>query len=419
MLGEAGIDSARRRVHGCERPIRLRGSTRLVNPSTGEVRTRYASALELDGTTWVPCGNRRAAACEPCSRRYQGDAWQLVTTGLAGGKGIPASVAEHPCTFATLTAPSFGPVHGLRDKGPCRARRDKPLCPHGRPLWCNARHHEDDHRLGTPLCADCYDYTGHVVWQWHATELWRRFNITLQRTLARDCDLSVTEFRQACKISYSKVVEFQARGIIHIHVPVRLDGPQGPDGPAPALPITTADLEDAIHATAERVYVDAAPLADGTVYPLRWGTQVDTRTITDTADRDRRSTRTVHPEQVGSYLAKYLTKSTVEFGLPSQVKTSRHAALAGASDHALRIIETAESLAGQDEAYAKLLSHLGTLGYRGHPITKSRAYSVTFGQLRRARRQHRRNAAGLDPEIGCPAARLRRPTCVLTWENAW
>ena len=106
----------------------------------------------------------------------------------------------------------------------------------------------------------------------------------------------------------------------------------------------------------------------------------------------------MHPEQVGSYHAKYLTKSTVEFGLPSQVKTSRHAALAGASDHALRIIETAETLADHSDAYAKLLSHLGTLGYRGHPITKSRAYSVTFGQLRRARRHHRRNPAGLAPD---------------------
>lgn len=85
MLGEAGIDSARRRVHECERPIRLRGATRLVNPATGEIRTLYASAQELDGTTWVPCRNRRAAACEPCSRQYQGDAWQLVTIGLAGG----------------------------------------------------------------------------------------------------------------------------------------------------------------------------------------------------------------------------------------------------------------------------------------------------------------------------------------------
>lgn len=40
---------------------------------------------------------------------------------------------------------------------------------------------------------------------------------------------------------------------------------------------------------------------------------------------------------------------------------------------------------------------MATLGYRGHPITKSRAYSVTFGQIRRARRPFRKNP-GLDPE---------------------
>jgi hypothetical protein len=45
-----------------------------------------------------------------------------------------------------------------------------------------------------------------------------------------------------------------------------------------------------------------------------------------------------------------------------------------------------------------LLRHLGTLGYRGHPISKSRAYSITFGQIRRARRIHRRNPAALAPD---------------------
>ena len=105
--------------------------------------------------TSVRCGNRRAEVCPSCSAEYKGDAWHLILCGLAGGKGIPESVADHPCTFATFTAPSFGPVHGVRQKGPCRARRDKPVCPHGRPLWCNARHHENDRRLGTPLCADC------------------------------------------------------------------------------------------------------------------------------------------------------------------------------------------------------------------------------------------------------------------------
>jgi hypothetical protein len=377
----------------------LVGSTSVVNAETGQVGHSYASGDELDGYTYVRCGNRRAAVCPSCSREYKGDAWHVLMCGLAGGKGIPATVAEHQCTFATLTAPSFGPVHGLRDKGPCRARRDKPLCPHGRPAWCGKRHREDDPQLGKPLCADCYDYTAHVVWQWHAPELWRRLTIALQRDLARRCGLSVKAFRRRCKIAYAKVVEFQARGVIHIHVPIRLDGPDGPDGAAPDLPLTTADLEDAVQSAAAKVRLDAPPLADGTVYRLRWGDQVDCRTITDTAPRNGRNPVVAHPEQVSAYTAKYLTKTTDDFGLPVRVFSANHARQTGASAHAVRLIETAEHIATTaGEPYQRLLANLATLGYRGHPITKSRAYSVTFGQVRRARRQHRANPAALDPE---------------------
>ena len=403
MLGEAGLHSAAERTHQCAHPVRLVGSTSHLNPTTGEERVLYASAQELDGATWVPCGNRRAAVCEPCSDRYKADAWQLINAGLGGGKGIPSSVATRPCTFATLTAPSFGPVHGLRDTGPCRARRDRPICEHGSPLWCGRRHRRNDPRLGDPLCVDCYDYTAHVLWQWYAPELWRRFTIALQRELARMAALSVAAFRQQCRISYSKVVEFQARGVVHVHVPVRLDGPQGPDGPAAKVGVTTVDLEAAILTAAARVRVDAAPLADGRVYRLGWGNQVDTRSISQAAEHDVRRTGSrggvaVHPEQVASYLAKYLTKATEDFGLPSRVRTVAHAVAAGASDHAVRIIQTAVDLSGQHDNYAMLLAHLGTLGYRGHPITKSRAYSITFGQLRRARRLFRCNPAGLSPD---------------------
>jgi Replication initiator protein, pSAM2 len=276
------------------------------------------------------------------------------------------------------------------------ARRDTPVCPHGRPLWCTKRHREDDPRLGEPLCVDCYDYTGHVVWQWYAPELWRRFTIALQRHLARQAGLSVGAFRRVCKISYSKVVEFQARGEIHVHVPIRLDGP---DGPAPDLSLTTKDLENAITTRREPGPVDSAPLEDGRVYQLRWGAQVDPRTISQGADRDTpRGVPVVHPEQVASYLAKYLTKATEDFGLPAQVRSAAHAHVAGASPHAVRIIATAQDLVSHGEEYGLLLSHLGTLGYRGHPITKSRAYSVTFGQIRRARRRYRSNPAGLAPD---------------------
>jgi hypothetical protein len=83
---------------------------------------------------------------------------------------------------------------------------------------------------------------------------------------------------------------------------------------------------------------------------------------------------------------------------PRAVRSAAHARVAGGSPHAVRLIATAQELATQGEEYGRLLSHLGTLGYRGHPITKSRAYSVTFGQIRRARRRYRSNPAGLAPD---------------------
>lgn len=105
----------------------------------------------------------------------------------------------------------------------------------------------------------------------------------------------------------------------------------------------------------------------------------------------------VHPEQVAAYLAKYLTKATEDFGLPARVRSTTHARVVGASAHAVRIIATASRLAWEGEPYVRLRDNLATLGYRGHPLTKSRAYSVTFGQLRRARRVFAANP-GLDPE---------------------
>jgi hypothetical protein len=67
--------------------------------------------------------------------------------------------------------------------------------------------------------------------------------------------------------------------------------------------------------------------------------------------------------------------------------------------HAIRLIETAQDLAEHGgETYTRLLAHLASLGYRGHPITKSRGYSVTFGQIRRAKRLHRSRPAGLEPD---------------------
>jgi hypothetical protein len=374
------------------------GATQLVNTATGEIRELYGSAQELDGITYIRCGNRRAAVCPSCSQEYKGDAWHILACGLIGGKGIPAGVAERPCTFVTLMAPSFGAVHAVHANGLCRARRNKPVCPHGRPMWCHRRHRASDTWVGEPLCVDCYDYRAHVVWQFHANELWRRFLISLQRRLAATCGITVAGFRDRARVSFSKVVEFQARGAVHFHAPVRLDGPDGPDGGPCDLPLTVADLEAAVAYAATQVCVTSAPLPDGSVDDLRFGIQLDTRTIRNTADREGQHPHQVHPEKVAAYLAKYLTKATEDFGLNGTIRSSTHAAAAGATRHALRLIEVAEQLGRTAPGYEMLVRHLGTLGYRGHPISKSRVYSITFGQLRRARRRHWRNPAALAPD---------------------
>lgn len=182
--------TAEQSTRGCSNPIRLRGGSVHVDTATGEVVGTYSSDDEPDGHTYVRCGNRRHAVCPSCSREYKGDAWHVLMSGLLGGLGVPESLTLHPSVFVTLTAPSFGPVHraagkrGHGKKTPCRVRRDRPVCPHGRPLSCTRRHTDDDRFVGQPLCRECYAYTDHVVWQWHAPELWRRFTIALRRQLA-------------------------------------------------------------------------------------------------------------------------------------------------------------------------------------------------------------------------------------------
>ena len=135
-----------------------------------------------------------------------------------------------------------------------------------------------------------------------------------------------------------------------------------------------------------RLVVDGLP--DRPSVALRWGRQVDVRPITPGANRDA-AAGPAHPRQVAAYLAKYLTKACEDFGLPQRVPTARHAACAGASRHAVRILETAERITTEGgPAYARLGACLATLGYRGHPVTKSRRFSTTFGTLRAARADH-------------------------------
>lgn len=240
------------RTGACSHPVQLHGHIDAVDLATGEVAPVYDTSGEPGGVLHVACGNRRESVCPSCSQVYKRDARQLVRSGLVGGKGVPESVSTHPCVFATLTAPSFGPVHARRKRGktvlPCRPRRDaaKRVCPHGRDTSCPVRHPEEDPRLGRPMCQDCYDYEAAVLFNFHAGELFKRFTIYLRRYLARLAGITETAMRKETRIRYVKVAEYQARGVVHFHAVIRLDSSAKDSYLPPPARYTAALLCDAI-----------------------------------------------------------------------------------------------------------------------------------------------------------------------------
>ncbi len=125
-------------------------------------------------------------------------------------------------------------------------------------MSCTEKHARDDDRLGEPLCPDCYDYTGAVLFNAHAPELWRRFTITLRRKLARQAGLTGKAFAAQVRLSYAKVAEYQRRGVVHFHAIIRLDGPAGPATTPPAW-ATLSLLTDAIGQAARAVHVALPP----------------------------------------------------------------------------------------------------------------------------------------------------------------
>ena len=78
-------------------------------------------------------------------------------------------------------------------------------------MSCRDRHARDDPQLGEPLCPDCYDYTGSVLFNACAPELWRRFTITLRRALARQAGLTNKALAAQLRVSFAKVAEYQRR----------------------------------------------------------------------------------------------------------------------------------------------------------------------------------------------------------------
>jgi len=355
----------------CAHPVRLRGLT--LDRSSGEL---------AEGHLLVACKDRRAAVCPSCSRLYQADAWQLVAAGIRGGKGVSPSVVEHPQLFVTLTAPSFGAVHRSGEsegrRRVCRPRRSGGRCPHGRPLSCKRRHAEGDPSVGEPLCRECFDYRAAVLWNAHVSRLWAATAHRLYREVARSAGLSEARLRSMARLSYMKVVEFQARGLVHLHVVLRADGGAGPAEPPPPW-LDAGVLESAIGRVLREVGVGVPRVAGTALRRARWGAQHDVRVLLTEQDDDAIA--------IAAYVAKYATKTAD--GTPwlaHRIRSRAQIERLGARPHIVTMARTAWTLAMRTElAHLYLRDHAHTLGYGGQFSSKSVAFSTTFAALRRAR----------------------------------
>jgi hypothetical protein len=378
------LETRLRRTGYCARPVRLQGR---IETCDGRGRRRvWSTDSEPDGILRKACGNRREAVCPPCAERYRQDAYHLIAAGLRGGKGIPDTVTEHPALFVTLTAPSFGAVHtrpldAAGQPRRCRPRRDARVCEHGVRLSCGTVHSDDDPCLGEPICPDCYDHEGAVLWNNALSELWRRtVPVYLPRTLARLTGMTQARLREQVRVAYVNVAEYQKRGLVHLHAVIRLDRAMPAyrahevHSPSPQFGVEL--LEAALRATVAEV---DAPLPDELgAGRVRWGEELDVRHLDDHTRRE-----------VAGYLAKYATKSTEQAGSLVHRVAEHQIDELPVREHVRRYVRAAFTLAADPALTDRRLGACAhQLGYRGHCLTKSRRYSTTFKALRQAREQH-------------------------------
>ena len=353
----------------CSHPIRLKGE--MVNLATGEVGI---SSLRIS------CKDRRHVICPSCSYTYKADAWILVSTGLVGGKGTPDEVATHPRLFVTLTAPSFGAVHTVTHRGGCVTNRSAisnpgargPYCHHHRLRSCDQRHSARDPHLGRPLCDECFDYEGAVLWNAHASKLWNNTIQLIRRSLAESGGMGQRNLSRVAQLHYLKVAEMQRRGLAHLHIVLRADGPGSIDAEPPSW-LTSELLTRTVRTSVGRAM---AAGADGRM--LHWGERLDIQdlgsTIQDTT-------------KIPSYVAKYAVKTTDgTLELARRFHSRRQIENLVDDPHAKRLALTSWDLDLRPAlASLHLRDHAHNFGFTGQLITKSRRYSTAFGALRQAR----------------------------------
>ena len=240
-----------------------------------------------------------------------------------------------------------------------------------------------------------------MVWNTNAGELWRRTKQAIERHLGQlarrrglppirvPCGDGKYRLLSPVRVAHGKAAEYQARGSVHFHALLRLDGydPADPDRLLPPPPgITIADLADATRQAAAAISYRTPPHpAQPPGWTITWGTEIDIRPIT------LHGTGDLTDLAVASYLAKYSTKGTEPAGHASARITADTLDLYARPDgtHPERLIDACWRI-GAHPGYVSLRRWAHMLGFGGHFLTKARRYSIRFRDLRQARITYRR-----------------------------
>ncbi|MGI3202564.1 replication initiator, partial [Streptomyces sp. GLT-R25] len=220
-----------------------------------------------------------------------------------------------------------------------------------------------------PFAPTATDYSAHALWHAHAGKLWDRFVIGVRRHLASAVGIAQSRFADHARLSFARVAEYQKRAAVHVHAVVRLDGPEGPTDEPPIWG-TVDRLTDAVHASASRVVVRTPYSPAVGELALRWGIQVDARPLR--ADGDGPD-----DDAVAAYVAKYVTKGVSETGAGTdhRLTTWDDIQAVPVTTHVRAVMRSCWRLGGLSEYEPlRLRAWTHTLGYRGHILTKSRAY---------------------------------------------
>jgi hypothetical protein len=259
-------------------------------------------------------------------------------------------------------------------------------------LSCGALHAEDDPCIGEPLCPQCFNYERAVLFNYSVSELWRRTVVYLPRRLARLVGMTQKQVGDLVRVSYVRVAEYQRRGVVHLHVVIRLDqampAPRRDEIRPPDGRFTAQMLSDAVREAAETVSLPV-PVALGGGQ-VTWGRQIDVQTVGEDGMR---------PTRCASYLAKYSTKATeVAGGVSYRVKLADVANLR-VREHVKRLIRAAYIVQSKLDGNCRVAQNAHNFGYCGHCLTKSRNYSTTFQRLRGDRARHVREALLANPDL--------------------